>query len=116
MLGGGLEQEAQWLRDLLTQVLSARQEPINQIGEPEGCEEEQEELQWVKSHWTLAHVCCEEVPIMLRGAWTRKCQQECEPALRRYVFSRKRQRGHRESEQRAWLEAKYHQLGGRSVA
>jgi hypothetical protein len=39
-----------------------------------------------------------------------------EPALRRYVFSRKRKRGHRESEQRAWLEAKYNQLGGRSVA
>jgi hypothetical protein len=110
------EQEAQWLRELLTQVLSPTQEPINQIGEPEVCEEEQEELQWVISSWTLAHFCCEEVRTMLRGAWTRRRKQECEPALRRSVFSRKRKRGHRESEQRAWLEAKYHQLGGRSVA
>jgi hypothetical protein len=110
------EQEAQWLRELLTQVLSPTQEPINQIGEPEVCEEEQEELQWVISSWTLAHFCCEEVRTMLRGAWTRRRKQECEPALRRYVFSRKRKRGHRESEQRAWLEAKYNQLGGRSVA
>jgi hypothetical protein len=36
--------------------------------------------------------------------------------LRRYIFSRKRKRGHRESEQRAWLEAKYRQLAARSVA
>jgi Transposase DDE domain len=110
------EQEAQWLRELLTQLLSPTQGPINQIGELEECEEEQEELQWVISSWTLAHFCCEEVRTMLRGAWTRRRKQECEPALRRYVFSRKRKRGHRESEQRAWLEAKYHQLGGRSVA
>jgi hypothetical protein len=110
------EQEAEFLRELLTQVLSPTQEPINQIAEPEVCEEEQEELQWVISSWTLAHFCCEEVRTMLRGAWTRRRKQECEPALRRYVFSRKRKRGHRESEQRAWLEAKYNQLGGRSVA
>jgi hypothetical protein len=36
--------------------------------------------------------------------------------LLRYVLSRKRKRGHRESEQRAWLEAKYCQMAGRSVA
>ncbi len=106
------EQEAKFLRELLTQVLSPTQGPINQICEPEVCEEEQ----WVISSWTLAHFCCEEVRTMLRGAWTRRRKQECEPALRRYVFSRKRKRGHRESEQRAWLEAKYSQLGGRSVA
>ena len=43
---------------------------------------------------------------MLRGAWTRRRKQECEPALRRYFLSRKRKRGHRETEQRVWLEAK----------
>jgi hypothetical protein len=36
--------------------------------------------------------------------------------LRRYVLSRKRPRGHRETEQRAWLEAKYCQLAARDAA
>ena len=110
------EQEAKFLRELLTQVLLPMQGPINQIREPEDRDEEQEEQQWVISSWTLAHFCCEEVRTMLRGAWTRRRKQECEPALRRYIFSRKRKRGHRESEQRVWLEAKYRQLGGSSVA
>lgn len=111
------EQEAQWLRDLLTQVLSPTQGPIRELSEPEQeDEEESQESQWVISSWTLAHFCCEEVRTMLRGAWTRRRKQECEPALRRYVLSRKRKRGHRETEQRTWLEAKYRQLGGQSVA
>jgi len=37
------EQEAQWLGDLLTPLLSPTQGPINQGGELEECEEEQEE-------------------------------------------------------------------------
>src|SRR5204863_9977314 len=108
--------EAQWLRELLTQVLSPAQGAIKQISEPEECEEEQEEQQWIISSWTLAHFCCEEVRTMLRGAWTRRRKQECEPALRRYVFSRKRKRGHRETEQRVWLETKCRQLADRSAA
>jgi Transposase DDE domain len=111
------EQEAQWLRDLLTQVLSPTQGPIRELYEPEQQDEEElEESQWVISSWTVTHFCCEEVRTMLRGAWTRRRKQECEPALCRYVLSRKRKRGHRETEQRAWLEAKYRQLAGRSVA
>ena len=111
------EQEAEFLRELLTQVLSPTQGQIRELYEPEQeDEEESEESQWVISSWTVAHFCCEEVRTMLRGAWTRRRKQECEPALRRYVLSRKRKRGHRETEQRAWLEAKYLQLGGRSVA
>jgi hypothetical protein len=111
------EQESQWLRELLTQVLSPIQGQIRHVCEQEDeSDVESEEQQWVISHWTLAHFCCEEVRTMLRGAWTRRRKQECEPALRRYIFSRKRKRGHRESEQRAWLEAKYRQLAARSVA
>jgi IS4 transposase len=42
------EQEAQWLRDLLTQVVSPAQEPIREVYEPElEDEEESEESQWV---------------------------------------------------------------------
>jgi hypothetical protein len=110
------EQEAEFLRDLLTQVLSPMQEQIKQVWEPEECEEEPEESQWVISSWTVAHFCCEEVRTMLRGAWTRRRKQECAPALRRYVLSRKRKRGHHESKQRLWLEAKYRHLLGQSVA
>jgi hypothetical protein len=110
------EQEAEYLRGLLTQVLSPMQEQIKQVWEPEECQEEPEESQWVFSSWTVAHFCCEEIRTMLRGAWTRRRKQECAPALLRYVLSPKRKRGHRESEQRAWLEAKYCQMEGRSVA
>jgi hypothetical protein len=111
------EQEAHWLRELLTHVLQPPQGPIRQLAEPEQeGEEEAEESDWVLSSWTVAHFCCEEVRTMLRGAWTRKRKQECEPALRRYVLSRKRPRGHRETEQRTWLEAKYRQLAARSAA
>jgi hypothetical protein len=111
------EQEAEFLRDLLTQVLSPIQGQIGHVYEQEDeSDVELEEQQWVLSSWTLAHFCCEEVRTMLRGAWTRKRKQECEPALRRYILSRKRKRGHCETEQRAWLEAKYRQLGGQSVA
>ena len=50
------EQEAEFLRDLLTQVLSPTQGPIRELYEPEQeDEEESEESQWVLSSWTLAH-------------------------------------------------------------
>jgi len=107
------EQEAQWLRELLTEVLQPPQGPIRQLAEPE---QEVEASHWVISSWTVAHFCCEEVRTMLRGAWTRRRKQECEPDLRRYLLSRKRLRGHRETEQRAWVEAKYRQLTSRSAA
>jgi len=111
------EQEAESLRDLLTQVLLPTQGHMTELCEPEQeDEDESEALQWVMSSWTLAHFCCEEVRTMLRGTWTRRRKQECEPALRRYVLSRRRKRGHRETEQRAWLEAKYRQIGAQSVA
>src|SRR2546430_10958365 len=65
------EQEAEFLRDLLTEVLSPMQGQIRQVWEPEERDEEPEESQWVISSWTVAHFCCEEVRTMLRGAWTR---------------------------------------------
>src|SRR5260370_34412591 len=45
-------------------------EQIKQVWEPEECQEEPEESQWVFSSWTVAHFCCEEIRTMLRGAWT----------------------------------------------
>jgi IS4 transposase len=65
------EQEAEFLRDLLTQVLSPIQGQIRHVYEQEDeSDVELEEQQWVLSSWTLAHFCCEEVRTMLRGAWT----------------------------------------------
>lgn len=61
--------------------------------------------EWILSSWTLAHFCGEEVCTLLRGAWSRQSKQACQYALRRYVRSRPRERGHRETEQRAWLKA-----------
>jgi hypothetical protein len=45
----------------------------------------------------------EQVRTTLRGAWTRQRIQHCLPFLRRYLCSRKRPRGHQETEQRTWL-------------
>ena len=94
------EQEAQWLRELLLGLLEPRGEDIAEVVEPE---EEEHEQEWVLSSWTLAHVCSEQGRTMLRGAWTRRRIQHCLPFLRRYLCSRKRPRGHQETEQRAWL-------------
>jgi hypothetical protein len=91
------EEEAQWMREVLTGVLEPMAKDIRQVEEPE-------EEEWVLSSWTLAHFCGEQVRTMLRGAWSRRRTQECQHALRRYVRSRKRQRGHRETEQRAWVQ------------
>lgn len=98
------EEEAQWMREVLTSVLlpladdlSDGSEPAEGVGEPEAGA-------WILSSWTLAHFCCQQVCTMLRGAWSHRRLQECQQALRRYVRSRKRKRGHRETEQRAWLQ------------
>jgi hypothetical protein len=97
------EEEAQWMREILTSVLLPLADDLGEAGEPEESQAEQEKGEWVLSSWTLAHFCCEQVRTMLRGAWSHRRIQECQHALQRYVRSRKRQRGHRESEQRAWL-------------
>lgn len=93
------EQEAHWMREVFTGVLTAP-------GEEMACEQEADVL----SSWTLAHFCCEEVRTMLRGVWSQARKQQCLDHLLRYVRSRPRPRGHRESEQRAWLQARYAQF------
>jgi hypothetical protein len=98
------EEEAQWMREVLTSVLVPLADDLGEVGEPEESQAEQEKGEWVLSSWTLAHFCCEQVRTMLRGAWSRRRIQECQQALRRYVRSRKRKRGHRETEQRAWVQ------------
>ena len=105
------EEEAQWMRQVLTSVLVPLADDLREVGKPEESQAEPEEGEWVLSSWTLAHFCCEQVRTMLRGAWSHRRIQECQHALRRYVRSRKRKRGHRETEQRAWLQRRCPQLG-----
>jgi hypothetical protein len=105
------EEEAQWMREQLTSVLEPLADDVRQMSEPEESQAEQEE-EWVLSSWTLAHFCGEQVRTMLRGAWSPRRIQECQQALRRYVRSRKRKRGHRESEQRAWVQRRCLQPAG----
>lgn len=94
------EQEAQWMREVFTSVLMAPSDETL-------CEEEADLAHAeVLSSWTLAHFCSEEVRTMLRGAWSQARKQQCRDFLLRYVRSRSRPRGHRESEQRAWLQAR----------
>jgi Transposase DDE domain len=106
------EQEAQWMRQVLTGVLSPMPGEIREVDEPEESEAEQQASEWILSSWTLAHFCCEQVRTMLRGAWSPQRTRACQHALRRYVRSRKRPRGHRESEQRAWLQSRCPQQAG----
>jgi Transposase DDE domain len=100
------EEEAQWMRERLTSVLEPLADDVGEMSEPEESQAEQEE-EWVLSSWTLAHFCGEQVRTMLRGAWSRRRIQQCQQILRRYVRSHKRQRGHRETEQRAWVQYRY---------
>jgi hypothetical protein len=97
------EQEAEFMRQLLSGVLTPSQGPIQD--EP-AIKEEGKEDEWIISSWTVAHFCCEELRTLLRGTWSRERKQQCEEYLRRYVRSRKRKREHRETEQRAWLQAR----------
>jgi hypothetical protein len=94
------EQEAQWLRELLLGLLEPLGEDIAELADRE---EEQDEQHWVLSSWTLTHWCSEQVRTMLRGAWSRQRIEHCLPLLWRYVCSRKRPRGHQQTDQCAWL-------------
>ena len=110
------EQEAEVLRELLRSLLSPLGEDIAELPEPEEDHQEQDAQEWVLSSWTLAHFCCEQVRTMLRGAWSHQRLQQCQPFLQRYVCSRKRKRGHSETEQRAWLQTRSVQPGGALAA
>jgi hypothetical protein len=98
------EEEAQWMREILTSTLMPLADDLAAVREPaEGAGEPEAEA-WILSSWTLAHFCCEQVRTMVRGAWSQRRIQECQPALQRYVHSHKRKRGHRETEQRALVQ------------
>jgi hypothetical protein len=98
------EEEAQWMREVLTSVLEPLADDLREGSAQEEDFGEPEAGEWILSSWTLAHFCCEQVRTMLRGAWSHRRIQQCQYALRRYVRSRKRKRGHRETEQRAWVQ------------
>jgi CRP/FNR family cyclic AMP-dependent transcriptional regulator len=97
------EQEAAWMRGVLTDVLQPSQETIREW-ESDEAPNAQQEAELILSSWRLSHFCCEQVRTMLRGAWTHRRLEQCQHARLSYVKSRKRQRGHRESEQRDWLQ------------
>jgi hypothetical protein len=99
------EQEAQWMREALTSVLEPLAQDVCEVSEEEESQEQQQE-NWILSSWTLAHFCCEQVRTMLRGAWSPQRTQQRQQALQRYVRSHPRKRGHRESEQRTWLQSR----------
>jgi hypothetical protein len=98
------EEEANWMGQVLTGALEPGADDLPEVSEQHESHGEEEAQEWVLSSWTLAHFCCEQVRTMLRGAWSHRRIQQCQQALRRYVRSRKRKRGHCESEQRAWLQ------------
>lgn len=103
------EEEADWMRDVLSGVLEPLAEDLPDGSEQQGSQGEEDAPEWVLSSWTLAHFCCEQVRTMVRGAWSHRRIQQCQSALRRYVRSRKRKRGHRETEQRAWVQRQWFQ-------
>ena len=98
------EEEAQWMREILTSVLVPLADDLSEVSESAEGPGEPETGEWILSSWTVAHFCCEQVRTMVRGAWSHRRIQQCQQALQRYVRSRKRKRGHRETEQRAWLQ------------
>jgi hypothetical protein len=98
------EEEAQWMREILTSTLVPLADNLSAVREPGEGAGEPEEDSGILSSWTLAHCCCEQVRTMVRGAWSHRRIQECQSALQRYVRSRQRKRGHRETEQRALLQ------------
>lgn len=85
------------MREILTSALVPLADDLSAVREPA-------EDTGILSSWTLAHFCCEQVRTMVRGAWSHRRLQECQSALQRYMRSRKRKRGHRETEQRALVQ------------
>ena len=100
------EEEAQWMREVLTSVLEPLADDLCEENELTESVQESEAGEWLLSSGTLAHLCCEQVRTMLRGAWTHQRIEQCQQALQRQVRSHQRKRGHRETEQRAWLQGR----------
>src|SRR5437773_12479466 len=94
------------MREILTSALVPLADDLSDVRESAEGAGGLEAEAWILSSWTLAHFCCEQVRTMLRGAWSRRRMQQCQYALQRYVRSHRRKRGHRESEQRAWLQSR----------
>ncbi len=85
------EEEAQWMREILTSTLMPLADDLAAVREPaEGAGEPEAEA-GILSSWTLAHLSQRRI-------------QECQSALQRYVRSHQRKRGHRETEQRALVQ------------
>jgi GNAT superfamily N-acetyltransferase len=98
------EEEAQWMREILTSTLVPLVDDLAAVSESAEGAREPEAGAGILSSWTLAHFCCEQVRTMVRGAWSHRRIQECQQALQRYVRSRQRKRGHRETEQRVMVQ------------
>lgn len=53
------EQEAQWMREVLTSILEPLTADVHEMSELEEHQGEQEATDWILSSWTLAHFCCQ---------------------------------------------------------
>ena len=62
------EEEADWMREVLTSVLEPLAGDLPAVSEQEKSQGEEEAQEGVLSSWTLAHFCCEQVRTMVRGA------------------------------------------------
>jgi Transposase DDE domain len=84
------EQEAQCIREVLHKTAIVEQE----TGEEEPS---------IVSSWTLAAISLQSLKQAVWGGWTRHRFLMCLPWLRRYLCHHPRQRGHQETEIRAFL-------------
>lgn len=103
-----------WL--LQEEVQNGLQEAFQSLGQSELCSydlEEEYEHSNIMSSWSITHLSLEQVKIMLRGTWPTKRIIACLDQLRRYFFTRPRQkRPHQQTSFQAWLSRKMSSLAG----
>lgn len=103
-----------WL--LQEEVQNGLREAFQSLGQSELCDydlEEDDESSNVISSWGIAHLSLEQVKIMLRGTWPTKRIIACLDQLRRYFFTRSRQkRPHQQTGFQVWLSHKMSSLAG----
>jgi hypothetical protein len=87
------EQQAAQVRSLLQQLLqSALSEMVDQpIARP-------------ISSWSVSKLCLQTLRHQVLGQWSMARLRACLPRLQRFLTSKRRKRGHQESDARQWLE------------
>jgi hypothetical protein len=94
-----------WLRQEFESLCQSESGPC--------CYEEEGGSACVISSWRIAHLSLQQVQSMLRGSWSTKRITACLDQLRRYLFTRPRQkRPHQQSAFQDWLSGKLGTLAG----